>query len=265
MALFTHDETSLYYEVQGSGPPLILIAGLASDSQSWLPIVADLAGQFTLILLDNRGVGRSTQDCPISVDLMVDDCIALIRHLGLPKVSLLGHSMGGMVAMECAVRHPDLVDRLLLVATTARNSARNNQLFQDWAAWYTADYDRPAWFRSLFTWIFTERFFDNQQMVDGAILYLLHYPWPQSAEAFRKQIEALAAFDATDRLGTITVPTGIIVGSEDILLPPACSKQLAEQIPGACLSIIEGAAHSIHMEQPQRFVREIIPFLLQKS
>jgi len=265
MAFFEHDGVTLYYELLGSGPPLVLIAGLASDSQSWLPVVDELAKQFTLILFDNRGVGRSTQECPISIDLMADDCNALIHHLGISKASLLGHSMGGMVAMECAHRYPDRVDRLLLVATTARNSARNKQLFRDWADWYAADYNRPAWFRSLLTWIFTERFFDNQQMVDGSVLFLLNYPWPQSADAFRKQVEAIAAFDATDWLDTIAVPTHVMVGSEDILLPPACSNQLAELIPGACISVIEGAAHSIHMEQPQLFVREIVTFLQQKD
>jgi pimeloyl-ACP methyl ester carboxylesterase len=265
MAYFEHDGVTLYYELHGSGPPLMLIAGLASDSQSWLPVVDELAKQFTLILLDNRGVGRSTQDCPISIDLMADDCSALIHHLGMSKVSLLGHSMGGMVAMECAHRYPDMVDRLLLAATTACNSARNKLLFRDWADWYAADYNRPAWFRSLLTWIFTERFFDNQQMVDGSLLYLLNYPWSQSADAFRKQVEAIAAFDATDWLGTLAVPASIIVGSEDILLPPACSKLLSELIPAASLSVIEGASHSIHMEQPQLFIREIVTFLQQKD
>jgi pimeloyl-ACP methyl ester carboxylesterase len=265
MAFFEHAGVSIYYERHGSGPPLMLIAGLASDSQSWLPIVADLSKLFTVILPDNRGVGRSTQECQISIDLMADDCIALARHLGFEKVSLLGHSMGGMVAIECAIRYPDLVDRLLLAATTARNSPRNNQLFLDWATWYASGYNRPAWFRNLLTWIFTEHFFDNQQILDGSLLYLLNYPWPQSAEALRKQVDAIAAFDASDQLSSITVPVCIIVGSKDILLPPSCSEQLAAQIPGALLTRINGAAHSIHMEQPQPFIHEIVTFLHLKD
>lgn len=159
MPFLDHDGIQLYFEQHGSGPPLLLLAGLASDSRSWPAVLPGLAERFTLILLDNRGVGRSSQDCAISISLMADDCAALIRYLRLTRVSLLGHSMGGMVALECARRHPELVERLLLAATAARNPVRNNLLFQDWADLYDAGCDRAVWFRSLLYWIFTERFF----------------------------------------------------------------------------------------------------------
>jgi len=239
----------------------MLIAGLASDSQSWLPVLAELSAQYTLVLMDNRGVGRSSQDCPISIELMADDCVALMRHLGLERASLLGHSMGGMVAFEVALRNPALVDRLLLVATTACNSARNNLLFADWADRYESVQERAAWFRSVLSWILTEDFFENKQVLDGALVYLLAYPWPQSTAAFRRQTGAIAGFNAKDRLDLLTPPTCVIAGEQDILLPLYCSEELANRIPGAKLVVIKGAAHSIHSEQPGKFVREILHFI----
>jgi len=261
MPFLNHDGIQLYYEQQGCGPPLLLIAGLASDSQSWLPVLPALAKEYTVIVLDNRGVGRSTQDCVISISLMADDCAALIRHLGLTRVSLLGHSMGGMVALDCARRHPELVERLLLAATTAKNPVRNNLLFLDWADLYDAGYDRAAWFRGILYWIFTERFFQNSAMVDMVLMYLLSYPWPQSAAAFRQQVQALADFDATLWLGRITTPVLVLAGEQDLLLPVEQSNDLVRQLPDAVLTVLQDAPHSLQTEQPELFVRAVGDFL----
>ena len=126
----------LYYECHGKGKPLMLVAGLASDSQSWQPIVDELAQDYLVILLDNRGAGRTKpQNIEISIQHIVDDCIAIIGYLGLSSVTLLGHSMGGLVALDCAIRYPERISRLILVGTSAFNTERNNALFHDWAAY----------------------------------------------------------------------------------------------------------------------------------
>ena len=255
--MMTVGDVPLYYEVHGSGPPLLMIAGLASDSRSWQPVVAGLQAHHTVILVDNRGVGRSPQDIGTSIDLMADDCLALVRLLGFERVHVLGHSMGGMVAMSYAIRHPEALDRLLLVSTSCRNSARNNLLFRDWADACTAAMDRAAWFRGIFTWIFTESFFHDPQQVEAAVQWLLDDPWPQSPPAFRRQVEAIAAWDATADLARIQAPTWVITGDRDLLFPLEQAARLARLIPDARLRIIESAAHSIHMEQPAAFLRTV--------
>ena len=261
MPFFNHYELPLYYEQHGSGPPLLLIAGLASDSQSWLPVIEGLAKQFTVILLDNRGVGRSTQECEISISLMADDCAALIRHLGYQRVTVAGHSMGGMIAMELSRQYPDLVGHLVLVATAARNTVRNNLLFRDWADRYEVESERAAWFRTVLYWILTEHFFENQPLLEAAQEYLLSYPWPQSPQGFRRQIEAIAGFDATQWLGEVMVPTCVLAGESDLLMPLECSAVLARQLPNARLQIVKGAAHSVQTEQPEAFVKTVLEFL----
>lgn len=261
MPVLKHEAIELYYELHGSGPPLMLLAGLASDSQSWLTILPDLKKIFTLILLDNRGVGRSTQDCEISISLMADDAMALLNHLGIEKVSLLGHSMGGMVAQEFAVRYSGMLEKLVLASSTVRNLARNNRLFDDWATARETEVDQAAWFRTVFAWIFTDMFFENDQRVDDVIRYLLSYPWPQTAQGFRKQAQAIAAFEGTFLLRQITAPTLVVAAELDILMPLKASIALAGEIPGAQLTVIEQAAHSVHTEQPEAFVRQISTFL----
>ena len=130
MPALRHDGVDLWYEVRGDGPPLLLVAGLAADGSYWLPAVDALAQRHTVVLVDNRGCGRTTPlGAPASVGAMADDCMALVRHLDLAPATLVGHSMGGMIAQACAARYPDEVDRLVLVATGARSSARNDDLF----------------------------------------------------------------------------------------------------------------------------------------
>lgn len=261
MALLKRQNLDLYYEVHGSGPPLLLIAGLASDSQSWLPLVPMLAGRYRVILLDNAGVGRSTQTSEVSIVSMAQDALALLEHLGLGQVHLLGHSMGGMIALELALGCPGRVRSLVLLASAASNSNRNRLLFADWADRFEQGGDQAAWFRSILTWILTEDFFTRPEMVEALLASLLAYPWPQSAAAFRRQCEALARYDASARLGQLKVATCVIAASQDILLPLHHSQHLAGAIPGAQLLVIQNAAHSVHLEQPEALSAALIDWL----
>ena len=252
----------LYYECHGKGKPLMLIAGLASDSQSWQPIVEDLSRCYLVILVDNRGAGRTKpQDVEISIRSIADDCIALIEYLGLSSVTLLGHSMGGFVALDCAIRHPGHISRLILAGTSAFNSERNNALFHDWAACLISGMDLEHWFRNIFFWIFSRRFFENKKLLSDAVQYAIEYPYPQSSAAFAKQVRAIEAFDCQKSLSSIKQHTLLVCGKEDLLFPPEESIKVLQAIPGASVSVIEDAAHSIHIENTRAFTDCVSHFM----
>ncbi len=258
----------LYYEIHGEthdiGVPLVLVAGLASDSQSWQPVVEDLSSRHFVVTFDNRGVGRTRpQDTQISISQIADDCVGLIRHLGLSYVNLLGHSMGGFIALDLAIRYPEWVNQLILASTSASSSSRNNALFSNWVSCLESGMDSRLWYRNLFFWFFSRQFFDNQVAVDEAVRYALDYPYPQSAIALGNQVKALASFDCTDDLATISAKTMVISGREDLLFPFEVCTHLAQAIPGASLRTIDNAAHSIHWEQPQAFTDSVSEFLSQ--
>ncbi|MGR8935856.1 MAG: alpha/beta fold hydrolase [Gammaproteobacteria bacterium] len=256
----------LYYQVQGAGAPLMLIAGLASDSQSWQPVTECLAQHFRLILPDNRGVGRTRpQDAETSIRQIADDCMALIEHLGVPSVNLLGHSMGGFVALECAIRYPDQVDKLILAGTSACNSARNNTLFHDWAAYLDSGMDPEYWFRNIFYWIFSQRFFQHEEALQAAVRFAVEYPYPQSRSAFKKQVQAVTAYNCLENLAAIRAKTMVLCGKEDLLFPPEESMALLRAIPGAVCAVIEHAAHSIHIENPMDFTNQLLNFLSRQA
>jgi pimeloyl-ACP methyl ester carboxylesterase len=265
MAMLARGDVGLYYESVGDGAPLLLVAGLASDSLSWQPIIADLTAHYRVISVDNRGAGRTTpQTAPTSIRAMADDCVALIEHLGLASTHVLGHSMGGFVAQDCAIRYPDKVDSLVLAATSSVNSRRNNDMFSDWAAALANGADTKAWLRNLFYWLFSTRFFTNDAVVDAAIQYALTYPYPQSPAAFQNQVDAIAAFDSTDELSRIRANTLVVAGTDDLLFPLSVCKGFANVIPNCAFVAIENAAHSIHMENGWAFVEHVIDFLPQR-
>ena len=254
-------DVELYYEERGDGAPLLLIGGLAADSQSWLPIVPLLATRCRVITCDNRGVGRTVpQDTPVSIEAMADDCVALVRHLGLNSLDVLGYSMGGFIAQDIATRHPQLVDRLVLASTAARNSRRNNDLFMDLVCALEEGADPKAWFRNLFYWIFSAGFFEDRRAVEIALRMAIEYPYPQSADAFRRQVGAIVEFGGVP-LAQLRARTLVLGGTEDLLFPAAVCAEFAKSLPDASWIPVERAAHCVYLEQPQLFAQHVLDFL----
>ncbi len=262
MAYLELDDARVYYETRGAGVPLVLIAGLASDSQSWLSVIEGLAARFFVVSVDNRGAGRTIPaDSPASLRTMADDCARLICSLGIGPAHILGHSMGGFIAQDLAIRHPGLVRRLVLAGTAPVNSKRNNALFATWAASKEAGLPRDVWFRSLFFWILSEEFFKNGEAVEFAVRYSVEYPYPQSVTAFRNQVQAIAVFDCLEEVKRITAPSLVLAASEDLLFSPSVCARHAREIPSAQFRQIDGAGHSMHMERPEEFLKIVLDFL----
>lgn len=261
MPAFSHDGISTWYERKGTGRPLMLVAGLAADNAFWMPSVDALAARHDLVMPDNRGAGRTTPlDAPTSIRAMADDCIALADHLGLAKFSLAGHSMGGMIAQDIAIRHPGRVDRLVLASTAARASAWNNDLFATWSALFGL-VERPLWFRNLFYWVLSPAFFDNPKTVDALVHLAATYPYQQTSEALSNQVKAIAGFDTRAQLSGIAARTLVMAGTRDMLFRIEDAAAFAKSIPHATFAPIDGAAHSFPTESPQEFTQRVLEFL----
>lgn len=261
MAKMKLNESSLYFQEFGSGDPLILIAGLASDSQSWLPVVVKLSKYFRVIIFDNRGVGRSPADnTDITIQKMTDDCVDLMEHLNLSSAYILGHSMGGMIAMDLALRYPNLVNKLVLEATAPKISMRNKELFNDWVAYLKSGMEKELWFRNIFYWIFSPAFFNNEVMVNQAVSMAIDYPYPQSDKSFENQVNAVSMFDYTTEISNIKPATLIMYGQEDLLFSKLETNDLFKGLSNSKTVIIPKAAHSIHMDNPIDFTEAVVNF-----
>ena len=262
MPILTLNDVNLYYEVHGEGPPLLLIAGLSSDSQSWATVVDDLSKSFRVITPDNRGTGRTEPgDVEISIGHMADDCMALVEALGMPTVNVVGHSMGGFVALDCAIRYPERIAKLVLEATSSVDSDRNDALFADWAAYLEAGMEPTLWYRNVLYWIFTRRFFEDAETFDEAVRLSVEYPYRQSPSAYAKQARALAEYDCAESLPAVKARTLILCGEEDMLFPPEETREALAAIPDATVAMVPKAAHSIHFENPAGFLTPVLEFL----
>ncbi|MEM8770944.1 MAG: alpha/beta fold hydrolase [Pseudomonadota bacterium] len=251
-----------HYRTDGDGPPLLLIAGLASDSASWAPVSGALAKTARLIMPDNRACGQTQANRgEVSLTAFADDCIALLDHLGVKSANVLGHSMGGAIAMELAATRPDRVNRLILCASAPKISARARQAIKSLADLRASEKATADWYRTFFCWLFAPAFFEDARAVDAAVAMAMAYPHRQSAADMRRQIDAMIGVDLTQKLHKIRANTLILAGQYDILFPACDIRNAYGALEDVEISIFENAAHSLHWDQPQVFCERVERFL----
>jgi pimeloyl-ACP methyl ester carboxylesterase len=274
MSMTNVDSIQLYYEEHGSGDPLLLIMGLAADSTAWLFQIPDFARHYRTIAFDNRGVGRSAKPPgPYTIHGMADDAAGLLDVLRIERAHVVGVSMGGMIAQELALRHPDRVRGLVLGCTFPEPDADAERQRQFSLAQFgghvtatgeteidVSAVDPLAFFQHLLPRVFNQSFIDSElpkllQIFGGALQYGF------SMEAILAQVGATQAHDTLDRLGRIAAPTLVLTGDSDLLIPPTCSDTLAARIPDAKLAKIPGGSHGFNFETPDVFNRAVLDFL----
>ncbi len=255
-------DIDLYFESHGEGPPLLCLAGLASDSQSWLPVIPALSARHRLILPDNRACGRTERhEGPVTLEAMAADAVALLDHLGLERVDLLGHSMGGFLAVIVARDHPERVGRLVLAGTSVAPSPRNKALFADMLALRLSGGDRELWWRLFFHWLFRPGFFASDAAVTEAAKLAISYPYAQSDADFAAQLAAASSRRAVAGFERIAADTLILCGAHDLLFRPEESVEGFAPLANARSVILPDAAHSLHWDDPAGFSAAVLGFL----
>ncbi|MDD5634825.1 MAG: alpha/beta hydrolase [Candidatus Omnitrophica bacterium] len=256
------DDMSLYYEVHGRGKPLLLVAGLGSDSSSWSGVIGEFSLHFRTIVFDNRDSGRSdiTQK-QFTIRDMAEDAIKLLNFLKIEQTHIVGHSMGGYIAQELAINYPERVDKLVLASTAPISSKRNNDLFEDIYKQLKREGISRAWLERWIPWLFSPRLINDRAFIDAFIKNSVGYPYSQKADGFERQIKAIAAFDARDKMVNIKAETLIFEGKDDRLVTPEEAETLAKGIYKSTFRLLDGVAHSIHMEDPKLFTDSVMAFL----
>ncbi len=226
------NDIELYYEVHGEGSPLLLIPGLGVDVNFFRGIIDDLARSCRVVVFDPRGAGRSDKpDIPYSIDGMAKDAAALLGHLDIERTTVLGCSMGGRTALMLALDHRALVDRLVLAASSA--------------------------------FVPPDRMFTRRWLIMDV---LSHIPVPKSIDpqpryAWRRQRDASRGFDCSDRLGEIDMPTLVVHGTDDHIVPFSLGQKMARQIPHARLVPVPGSHRALFSSHADRLVEEVTHFI----
>ena len=256
------DAGRLYYEEHGHGPALLCIQGLAADVSGWRPQIPVWSRHFRVIVFDNRDVGRSFYATEAyGVPAMAGDALALANALGLERFHLLGSSMGGAIAQELALRAPERVLSLTLAVSYGGNGVlgRERTRLALAAAEHQSDEDRAA---ALMVLTLSEQSFDEVgDQLRAMRKMVLSYPHRQRREGYLRQLHASAGHEARDRLGTLRMPVHVIGAEQDAFVPVWKSRELAHLIPGARLSIIEGAAHAVNLERTAQYNALVLDFL----
>jgi pimeloyl-ACP methyl ester carboxylesterase len=254
---------TLYHEVHGEGEPLLLVMGLAADTMAWAMQVPAFSARYRTIIFDNRDVGQSSMAAgPYEITDMAQDTLALADGLELESFHLVGVSMGGAIAQEVALAAPDRVRTLTLAMTWPRGGAWAAKLSELWSA-RVEHMSREERVDELMLLTLSEDFFENADGVAWLRDLMLQNPYPQSADAFARQLDASSRHDARERLGRLAIPTHVIGAEHDILVPVWKSSELAELIPGARLSVIDAGPHGANLENAEEFNRLVLDFLDQ--
>lgn len=261
MRVVRGEGVEIAYWRDGAGPPVVWIQGLNADHTAWLSQVLAFRDEFDCIALDNRDVGRSGRaTAPYTLAEMADDVRAVLDDAGVLDAHVVGLSMGGAIAQELALRHPEWVRSLTLVSTFARADARLAAILAAWRVIYPRlgprDFARQSW-----PWLFSWRYFERPHALRTLQRYAEESPTPQEPDAFVRQIDAQADQDRRERLAAILVPTLVIAGAEDALVPPYLGRELADAIPGARFALIHGVGHSTNLEGRGEFNRLVRDFL----
>jgi pimeloyl-ACP methyl ester carboxylesterase len=251
------DDLTLYYESHGKGDALLLIHGLGSSSQDWgfqLPAFID---RYRVICPDLRGHGRSEKaPGPYSIKGFSEDTSKLIRLLNLKPVHLLGISLGGMIGFQLALDHPDQVRSLILVNTTPELVPRNLK-------------DRLVFLQRLFIVRFLgmkrmgqvlgKRFFPREDQTKLREVFIARWA-ANHKPSYLEALKSIFGWNITPRLGEIRCPT-LVVGAEYDYFPLEEKLNYTGLIPGARLSVINGARHALPAEKPQEFNDLVLGFL----
>jgi proline iminopeptidase len=279
-------DTEIYFDVEGSGlvvdgsrmrekPVMFVIhGGPGADHTSYKPSFSPLSQKVQLVYFDHRGQGRSARGAKETYTLEnnVEDMEALRQHLGLDKIVVLGSSYGGMVALSYAVRYPQNVSHLIVIATVPdsrflqrakeilaqRGTEEQNAIAQRlWDGTFDNEEQLREYFQVMAPmYSITHDPESRQKGWDRAIL---------SADAINVAFGGfLRSYNVLDQLHKITSPTLVIGGRHDWICPPEFSEEIAQAIPNADLRIFENSGHSVRADEPEALLDAIAGFLVYK-
>ena len=252
----------IFYKDTGHGLPLVLIGGFASDHLSWRPVTKYLETQYRIITFDNRGAGQSTVPADeYSIEDMAKDTLALCQYLGIHRAAFIGHSMGGMILQ--AIMHDD--SSVVSAAVISQSGVTLNTAYAYFqrARLQLMRNKVPTieLIKMELAWCFSHDFLSQGNTFDELAEFWSLSPHPFSVLGCKGQLSALEKVSTTQWLSNITIPTLVLTGDEDIVLPSRCSQQLLDHLSDVRHYGFHRCGHIAQVEQSVRFCDVVTHFL----
>jgi 3-oxoadipate enol-lactonase len=251
--------TELYYELRGKpqGDRLVFLNGLLMDLRAWEPLLFWFSPRFSILLYDMRGQGRSEKpEGPYPIPLHAQDLRALLDFLDWERVSLIGLSSGAAVALSFAASWPERVAKMVLVGAYAHVDAVLRAKLRAWLE--AAKLGSTLRFIIATPWVWGNDFLERYPDLYAQFQARAEEFSPEAACAL---IAGAGEHDVRSELPKIRAPTLLLVGEEDIFLPPRYAQAVAERLPCALVHIVPQAGHALPFEFPEVFAKEALAFL----
>lgn len=261
-----NDDVELYYEIYGpeDAPPIVFLEGWGYSLWMWFRQIPVLKGKYRCIVFDNRGVGRSSKpDYPYTMKMFADDTVALMNALGIEKAHFLGISMGGYIAQQIAISYPEVVRSLILVSTSyggpnAVSSTDRTQMMMFAIPTETLSNEQAMEMR--YSVILSDEFRrENKLLINQIQSWREQIPQPLKARG--NQAAATISFNLEEEVKGIKVPTLVMHGDSDLVMPPENGELLAKNIPSSKLVFIKGGLHLSFIEYYEKFNEQVITFI----
>ncbi len=248
------------FSTLGAGPTVLMLHGIGGGHLAFAPQVETLASSgYRAVAWDMPGYGHSAPIEPYTFKGLAQSCIALIESLRCGDVTLVGHSMGGMVAQEVVARRPELVGKLVLAGTSPSFGKPDGDWQRSFIAERTAPLDAGQSMADLAARLVPEM--AGPAALPEGLRLAAHCMGLVSPATYRRALEALVTFDRRANLSHIRVPTLLIAGEHDRNAPPAVMQKMAARIPGSTFIELAGVGHLQNLEAPDEFDGMLLNFL----
>lgn len=263
----------LNYEIAGDGEPLLLVMGLGMDRRGWMFQLPYFSQHYKTIVFDNRGVGSSSKPAgQYTTKMMAEDAASLLDALGIKSAHVVGISMGGMISQQLALHFPEKIKKLVLGCTYAKPDESMETLIASSIASLfgkkdltveqiaTQNVDLKQLLTFMMSLTLSHEFLEkNKALVDMMVDEVLREGL--NVDGFLGQLQAVRQHNVLSELQEISLPTLVLTGDADRLIPPKCSDEIASRIPGAKLVKVKGGSHGFNFEQADAFNAEVHSFL----
>jgi len=265
MATIKIDDTEFYYEIHGKGKTIVLINGFGTHVLAWYPMLDILKKDNQILIFDNRGAGRTKyKDVSWTIEDMAEDTVKLIQKLDIKKPSIFGHSMGGSIAQRIAINYPQLIDKIVLSSCSAKFNFAFCLAVDFILYLTTTKIPIEKQLQNIFPWMYSADFLEDEENYNERIDAFFNNPYPASEIGYKRQFEALKAFDSRKDLKKIKAKTLILRGEKDIVCLLDETKFLKEKIEDSCIQFMKNTGHDTYVECPDNSAKIIVDFVNEK-